>query len=257
MVRPISILFTLALPFLFSVSVQAAPTFSVPQLTGPVVDTAGLLKPEGRQQIAGLLRRLYEQGGTQIQVAILADLGGLEIEPASIQLADAWKIGRGGKDTGVILLIAAAEHKVRIEVGKGREGDLPDITASRIIREDIVPMMRAGDVDRAVLNGVIRIAQKTDPELIQKLAQVEDQPTKHINGAFIQWLLIFFLLFVLPLLFRGGGSGRGGRGGGGGLLLAGLGGFGAGGGFGGGSSGGGGWSGGGGGFSGGGASGSW
>jgi uncharacterized protein len=253
-----------ALSFIFLIGwglgASAEAKFEIPPLTGPVVDTAGMLSAEGRAEISAYLHNLYSAGGTQIQVAIVPSLGGVSIEEAGIRLADAWKIGRQGQDTGVILLVASGERKVRIEVGKGREGDLPDLTASRIIREIIVPSMREGNPDRAIASGVMAIAQNTDPKLAGAVpSAVERQP--RLSGAMINFLVFLLLFFILPLFWRGGGGGRGG--GGSGLLwfLAGVGagrGFGGGGGgsWGGGSSGGG-WSGGGGGFSGGGASGGW
>lgn len=226
--------------------------FQVPPLTGPVVDNAGLLSPGTRAKLDDFLHELKDSGGTQIQVVTVATLDGTPIEEAGIKLADAWKIGTAKVDDGVILLIAKSEHRVRIEVGKGREGDLPDIIASRIIREVIVPRMREGQPDRAIVDGVLAIVQRTDP----KFSPATGSPHKKLNGDTVQLilLLIFFMIFLLPLFFgRGGGRGGGfwygpGGGWGGGSFGGGGDGFG---------SGGGSWGGGGGGFSGGGASGDW
>lgn len=229
-----------------------APTFQVPALTGPVVDEARMLSPDVRGQLERYLRRLRDGGGSQIQVVTLDTLGGLSIEEVGIKLADAWKLGDAKKDDGIILIVARAERRVRIEVGQGREGDLPDITASRIIREVIVPRLRQGSGDQAIVHGVAAIVHYTDPNV-----DTNAPATRESGGGslLIQLLLLFGLLifgvFMSQFNRRGpwGGFGGGGFGGGG----FGGGGFG---GFGGGDSGGG-WSGGGGGFSGGGSSGSW
>lgn len=228
---------------------ESATTFSVPALTGPVVDRAGLISAGAQDQLSDYLSRLYDSGGTQIEVVTLPDLGGVSIEEAGIKIAEAWKLGRQGQDTGIILLIAALEHKIRIEVGKGREGDLPDLTASRIIREQISPALRAGNYDEAVTRGVLAITQKTDPDFQPPRRRHEGRRGGGDGRGLLALFILFF--FILPLFFRGGG------GGGGGFLagavlgnLLGQGGRRDGG-------GGGGWSGGGGGFSGGGASGDW
>lgn len=230
----------------------ARADFKVPALTGPVVDQAGMLSPSAASSLGSLLRTVHDRGGSQIQVAILSDLGGLPIEDASIRVTDQWKLGGAKTDNGVLLLIAAKEHKVRIEVGQGLEGDLPDAIANRIIREIIVPYMRQGQPDQAVIQGVLAILQHTDPKLAGLSGGAASAtPKPPLNGDVVQLILmlILFGFFFLPIFFRPFGRGGGFWGGGG---------FG-GGGFGGGGwgSGGGGWSGGGGGFSGGGASGGW
>ena len=240
--------FALSLFLAAGSSALAWADFEVPPQTGPVVDTAGMLSRQAHDEISVYLHKLYDSGGTQIQVALVPSLGGVSIEEAGIKLADHWKIGRKGEDTGVILLVAKTDRKVRIEVGKGREGDLPDVTANRIIREIISPSLREGNPDRAIASGVMAIAQRTDPKLAGVAADAEPEPRRPVlSGGLIRLILFIIVFLVLPLLFRGGGRGGGGfwyGGGGGGS-------------WGGGSSDGGGWSGGGGGFSGGGSSGDW
>ena len=222
--------------------------FDVPRLTGPVVDRAGMLSSAAEQQIADALRRLQQQpGGMQIAVLTVPDLGGETIEQASIQVAEAWQLGNEATDKGVLLMVAKAERRIRIEVGQGLEGDLPDAHAKRIIDEAMTPLFRSGNVDQGILVGVYQIAQRVHPDLdVAPLFQgspQRDWQTAHRSGRGIGALLT--ILFLLLLLF-------GGRGMGGGLLGGSRGGYG-----GGGFGGGGGFSGGGGGFSGGGASGGW
>ena len=226
---------------------SAENTFTVPALTGPVVDAAEMLSASTRDQVENYLGELYSSGGTQIQVVTVPSIAPLSVEEASIKIADQWKVGRHGQDTGVILLIAASEHKVRIEVGKGREGDLTDLSASRIIREQITPLLRAGRFDDAVKAGVVAIANRTDPDFHPSSRRVVGAERKNLDGGGLLTLLVLFFL-ILPLFFRGGGGGGGFLAG---AVLGNL--------LGGprDRGGGGGWSGGGGGFSGGGASGDW
>ncbi len=240
---------------------SADADFRVPALTGPVVDDANILSPEIRSVLESGIRRLRGSGGSQITVLTVPTLGGLEIEQASIKITDAWKLGGGKTDNGVLLLIAPAEHKVRIEVGQGLEGSLTDAFSNRTIRDTMTPYFRKGDYSNGALQGVAAIVHYTDPSI---------DPASLFNGASgskaressrgrgFPWSLLIFGLFILFSLFRGGG-GRGGRISpwGAGALGYGLGRLGGGGGGSGGGGGGGDWGGGGGGFSGGGASGGW
>jgi len=244
-----SLLFSLLL-----VSLSATAEFRVPSLTGPVVDDGQMLSAQARQKLAAFLQRLHESGGAQVQVATVPDLGGISIEEASIKITDQWKLGSAKEDNGVLLLLSKAERRVRIEVGQGNEGVLPDITASRIVREVIIPRFKSGDIDRGVIDGVLAIVHYTNPNFLEgqnsagPVGSRAGMPSKRLEMIFF---ILFFLFILLPA-FAGRGRRRSGLGGA--LLGYGLG-RGLGGGFGG--SGGRGWGGGGGGFSGGGASGSW
>lgn len=241
-------------------AITARAAFTVPELTGPVVDQAGMIDVTTERALETGLRALRDQGGSQINVLTVNTLEELPIEQASIQVVDKWKLGGRKNDNGVLLMIALKERRLRIEVGQGLEGSLTDADSKRIIDQAIVPLIRAGDVNSGVLVGVYQIARKTDPTFdlapyfegkIRKRAQEQ-----HRSGP--GRILIFILVFLAIVALSGrrrrrAGFFGGGWGGGGGF---GGGGWGGGGGFGGGS-GGGGWSGGCGGFSGGGASGGW
>lgn len=245
----IAVLFAL----LFSASAALAD-FSVPAMQGPVNDYAGIIAPETKTALDAYLRRLWEGGGSQIAVLTVDDLGGLTIEEASIKVADAWKLGTAKADKGVLLLVAKNDRSVRIEVGQGLEGDLPDAYARRIVDYTIIPQFRSGDFGRGVLLGVNAIASYTDPKSGE--AADPDEGRQHVDtgrggrgfgGLPFSLKLIIALIVIGWLLFGGGGGGR--RRGRGTFWTGGFGG--------GGFGSGGGWSGGGGGFSGGGASGKW
>jgi len=229
--------------------------FDVPRLTGPVVDRAGMLSAAAERQIASALQRLHQQpDGAQIAVLTVPDLGDETIEQASIQVVDAWQLGSEAGDKGILLMVAKAERRIRIEVGQGLEGDLPDAYAKRIIDEAMTPLFRSGSVEEGILVGVYQIAQRVHPDLdvapLFQGGQRRNWQTSHRTGR--GGVALIPLLFLGLLLF----AGRGRRGGlFAGMLLGGMVGRGyGGGGFGGG---GGGFGGGGGGFSGGGASGGW
>lgn len=229
-------------------SATALAAFQVPPLTGPVVDNAHIVDARDAEYLDQLIRQVYESAQIQLQVLTVASLDGEPIEQASIAVTDKWKLGKKGSDKGVLLLVAVSDHKVRIEVGQGLEGDLPDIYASRIIREVITPRFKQGDLSGGVVAGVQNIAAVVAPDVIHMKAGRRSQ-SLHGDNAAVVIFIIFILFIIIVNMFKPRGGGFGGFGGG----YYGGGGFGGGGGF----SGGGGWSGGGGGFSGGGASGGW
>ena len=221
-----------------------APQF--PELSGRVVDDASLLGTDARQQLAAQLDAFERASGIQLVVVTLPNLQGYEIEDFGYQLGRAWGIGQKGKSNGVLLIVAQAEHKVRIEVGYGLEGTLTDALCANIVNAVIVPQFKLGHFEDGIEQGstAIMAALKGD---------YQPQATPPSRAARNGGLVWFMLIFVGVMFFRSFGGPGGGSGGyrrGGGLFIPG--GFG-----GGGFGGGGGFSGGGGSFGGGGASGGW
>lgn len=131
---------------------------SYPAVTGWVVDQSGKLSNATKNSITAQSKALAVDG-PEVAVAVIADLGDETVEQYSIHLADKWKVGKKGKDNGVILLIGMAQRKIRIEVGTGLEPVLNDAKAGRIINDVIRPRMKAGDVDGAVYQGYLAILQ--------------------------------------------------------------------------------------------------
>ena len=248
----------IGLVFALNMGAFAAQTF--PALSGRVVDDAGILSPDAQTRLTAMSQALETKTHDQLVVVTLKSLQGLEIEQYGYQLGRSWGIGQKGKNNGVLLIIAPKEHKVRIEVGYGLEGDLTDAQSELIIQNVILPDYKKGAFDTGTLAGAATIlnvfgVQTADVQKVlqqqEQFAQADEEDNNNQHGGFpiiiaviIIWLV--FGRFLWPLLFLGGGR-RGGWGGGGF-----GGGFGGGGGF-----SGGGFSGGGGSFGGGGASGSW
>lgn len=243
----------------------------VPALEGRVNDHAQVLRPATRQQLTSKLLAYEQATGHQLAILTVPTLAGDPIEDYGIRVVEAWKLGKKDRDDGVLLLVASGDKKVRIEVGYGLEGDLPDAAAGRIIREVMAPHFRRGDFDTGISAAVDAIVAKTGGESLvggentTTSPQSKPRPLKQPKAApvgVIGWLgwilsalfkLAFFGVFIVIViilavinLFGGGRRSRGFYVGGGGF---------GGGGFGGG--GGGGFSGGGGSFGGGGASGDW
>jgi uncharacterized protein len=126
----------------------------VPYLGGRVNDNAGLLTSESSAALEAMLKAHEDSTSNQVVVLTVTTLEGEEIEPFAIRVAETWKLGQKGKDNGVLLLVAKDERKVRIEVGRGLEGDLTDLTCGRIIRHEIVPRFKEGDYDGGIRAGV-------------------------------------------------------------------------------------------------------
>jgi uncharacterized protein len=259
----------------------------VPPLSGRVTDLTSTLDVRQIQALESRLAAFEANKGAQLAVLIVPTTKPETIEQYGIRVVDKWKLGRKGVDDGALLLIAKDDHKLRIEVGYGLEGALPDATANRIIDEIIVPRFRSGDFYSGIESGVAAMMQVVNGEPLPTPKRSAARGQNNIESLmFMAFVLVVAVGGMLRALFGripaallvGGGLGLlawltvatlfisvlagvvafvfvllggGGRGFGG---YGGYGGFGGGGG---GIGGGGGFSGGGGGFGGGGASGSW
>ncbi len=136
---------------------SAALALEVPFLSGRVTDNAEILSAGARERITQTLKAHEEATTNQIAVLTIPSLEGGTVEEFAAQVFEAWKLGKKGKDNGVLLLIAPKDRRLRIEVGYGLEGPLTDVTASRIIRNVITPRFKANDYDGGVEQGVVAI----------------------------------------------------------------------------------------------------
>jgi uncharacterized protein len=239
-----------------------ASALEVPPLSGRVNDLAGVLSADAKARLESQLAQYEHSSGHQFALLTLKSLEGDALDDFSLRVVERWKLGKKGKDDGLLLLVVTADHKVRIEVGYGLEGSITDALSSRVTRNVIAPAFRKGDyeggIERAL--GALMTAG-SDGKVEIPDAPKSASPRAPAIGVGGVILLMLLLGPLLTGLFASRGSRRGRRGpwSSGAVLGGGFGGFGSGGfgggGFGGG--GGGGFSGGGGSFGGGGASGSW
>jgi uncharacterized protein len=245
--------------------VSLAFAFDFPPLTGRVVDQANIMTAQSRTDLETKLKELEDKSSIQLVVATVKSLQGSDVETYANDLFRSWKLGEAKKNNGVLLLIAPAEHKVRIEVGYGLEGTLTDALSSVIISSAIIPRFKTGDfsggIERGV-DGIVSVLSGDTADWQPKIhVRSDDDASSVISELLVPLLpmLIFFLIWYLMSSARGAPSRRSVRQGGRTIFIpyggptwgSGRGGGIGGGGFGGGFSGGGGWSGGGG------ASGSW
>jgi uncharacterized protein len=224
-----------------------------------VTDRAGILGPGVPEQLNAKLEQFERDTSDQILVWIDDKVPeGFTLEDFTVRAAEKWGAGHKKEDNGAVLFVFSGDRKVRIEVGYGLEGALPDVTAKRIIDDEIVPRFRQNDYPGGVSAGVTAMLAAVKGEYKGTGRTVDDsrRRTKTTAGGCSPILFFLIIFIVLPMLMR---RRRSRTFGGGGWWGGGFGGWGGGGGFGGGGGGfsGGGFSGGGGSFGGGGASGSW
>jgi len=274
-----------ALLFAICVAAEDAP---VPPLTGRVVDLNGTLSVEQKRELETILEAFEKRKGSQIAVLITGSTFPEPIESFALRVVEAWKIGRKGVDDGIVLVIARSDQAVRIEVGYGLEGAVPDAVAKRLIEEEFIPRFREGDFYGGLRSGLDRLIRVIDGEPLPAPKQETGRsseprsietyfvlfmviviavggllravfgrlPAAAIVGlgtGLLAWLIVApvmvaMLVGIVGFIFTLAGGGHRGGMGGGGFGKGG---------FGGGGFGGGGFSGGGGGFGGGGASGRW
>ncbi|MCC5816105.1 MAG: TPM domain-containing protein [Leptospira sp.] len=125
---------------------------SIPSLDRRVTDLAGILPTRTISQLENDLKDLEEAKGSQMAILIVTSTLSEEIEEYSIRVVDKWKLGRKGVDDGLLLLVAYNDRKVRIEIGYGLEGLIPDVIAKRIIDQIIVPEFKKRDYEKGIKN---------------------------------------------------------------------------------------------------------
>ncbi len=226
------------------------PTLPTPQ--GLVTDTAHVIGAEAARRITGLAEELRAKTGAEIAVVTVDTTAPLDDFTYAMRIAEAWKPGRKREDRGIVFLVAVRDRKLRVLVGYGLEGVLPDGLVGEIEDREVVPAFRAGRLDEGVWRGVAALAQRIAADRGVELGGAPSATAPPENPTLPGWaaLLVLVLIVVVLMLYvstappgvragRGwGGFGDfGGFGGSGGGFGGGGGGFG---GFGGGSFGGGG-----------------
>jgi uncharacterized protein len=183
-----------------------APSLSnaldVPPLRGRVNDYAKLLPQERALALEAQLEKFEQETGHQIAVLTIPSLEGDSLEDFSIRVAETWKIGKKGFDNGAILLIVRDDRRLRIEVGYGLEGVMPDAIASRIIREVITPRFRSGDYAGGIEAGTEAILKVTRGEPLPERARPAPGRTASEGASLHNILMITAMLALFIGLTR-------------------------------------------------------
>jgi uncharacterized protein len=226
---PLWLLASLLLP---CAVLQAEKVADLPMPDRYVEDFAGVLTPQGKQQIEDLCLEVHRQANAELEVVTIKSLDdGETVEDFTVSLEEKWKIGKKGVDRSALILLVMNPHKLRVETGYGLEGILPDAEVGRIL-DQAVPDAKRGDYDEALLT----IVQETS-DVIANDAHVELTPITHTYhqqvvpdrrvtpGQVIGGIIVLLILAVLIGTGHGGWivwillnmiGGRGGGGGGGG-----------------------------------------
>ncbi len=194
--RPLLILWLLLAPTLGAAADTSLDVQPVPPLTGPVVDLTHTLSDAEIARIESRIRQLASERGSQIQVLIVPTTRPEAIEQYSIRVVERWKPGRKSIDDGVLLLIAKDDRRMRIEVGYGLEGAIPDAIAKRIIAEIIAPYFRRGQFGAGVAAGVEQIARLIEGESLPPPTKRGARSGDGLDG-FLP-IIVFFAIFFGP-----------------------------------------------------------
>ena len=174
-------------------SVQAQELQPVPRLQARVTDNAGLLPEARRTALEARLAAFERQKGTQVAVLTLASTAPEPIEAYSIRVVDAWRLGRSGVDDGVLFVIARDDRRMRIEVGRGLEGALPDARAKQIIADAVAPRFKAGDYPGGIEAGVESILALLSGEALPPPPAVDEGG----KGDTEEWLVLGLVATII------------------------------------------------------------
>lgn len=167
----------------------------VPELAARVTDLTNTLSPDQKSALESRLAAFEREKGSQIAVLLVPSTQPETIEQYGIRVVDTWKLGRKGIDDGILVLMATQDREVRIEVGYGLEGVIPDVTAKRVIEEIMIPRFREGDVAGGLNAGVERLIGLIEGE---PLPPPKKQTAS--GGAFDTY---FPMLFVAAIVLGG------------------------------------------------------
>ncbi len=155
-----------------------AAEVDIPRLESHVMDLTATLSTDEKQQLEAMLSDYEKKKGSQIAVLIVPSTKPEEIEQFSIRVVEKWKLGRKGVDDGILILVAKEDRRVRIEVGYGLEGILPDAKAMRIIDEQIVPNFKNGDFYGGIHSGVEAVIGVISGETLPEPVTVKNTSSK-------------------------------------------------------------------------------
>ena len=171
---------------------------AIPHFDSPVVDATGTLDAEAKQQLEQQALALQQRKGSQLQVLVVSSTAPETIEQYAVRAFESFQLGRKGVDDGLLLVVAKDDRKVRIEVGYGLEGVIPDITAGRVIQEYMVPKFRQGDYAGGIIDASAQLVKLIEGEPLPE--PVADNPTGPDRGG--EWLFALIVAFFVASFLR-------------------------------------------------------
>ena len=170
----------------------------IPALSGRVVDETATLTAAQRRALEEKLQEFEQRKGSQIAVLIVGTTFPEPIESYSIRVADAWKIGRKAVNDGILVVVAKSDRAMRLEVGYGLEGAIPDAMARRLIDEVFIPGFREGNFYDGLSAGVDRLIKVIDGEPLPEVSQSDG------GRGDARSIESYFVLFIVATLALGG-----------------------------------------------------
>jgi uncharacterized protein len=170
----------------------------VPALTGRVVDETETLTAQQKRALEEKLQAFEQRKGSQIAVLITGTTFPEPVESFSIRVADAWKIGRKVVNDGILVVVAKSDRVMRLEVGYGLEGAIPDAMARRLIDEVFIPGFREGNFYEGLSAGVDRMIKVIDGEPLPEVSQ------SNAGRGDLRSIESYFVLFIVATLAFGG-----------------------------------------------------
>ena len=197
MLRRSIVLLLLLLACALAQAQQLAP---IPALDSPVIDTTATLDAATKQALEAQALALQQRKGSQLQILMVPTVQPEDIAQYAVRAFEQWKLGRKGVDDGVLLVVAKDDHRVRIEVGYGLEGAIPDATSARVIQEYMVPKFRADDYAGGITDATAMLVKLIDGEPLP--APMADNQPRGGNGGG-DWLFALFAAFIVAQVARG------------------------------------------------------
>jgi len=194
---------------LFLVHIACVAQRDIPALEGRRLhDEAAVLSPNAINALEQQLKAFEDSTSNQIAILVVSSLQGEEPEQYAMRVAKEWKLGTSQNDNGILILVAVDDHKMRIEVGQGLEGALPDVLCGRIIRNEMAPNFRRGDYDTGLFAAVTAILQAIKGEY-----HADNSGGSGEGNPAIPFLFVFGILaiFTFKALFTAGCAGWGNR----------------------------------------------
>jgi len=179
---------------------QAQALAAIPALDSPVVDATGTLDAARKQQLEQQAYALQQRKGSQLQILMVPSTKPETIEAYAVRAFEQYKLGRKGVDDALLLVIAKDDHRVKIEVGYGLEGAIPDITAGRVIQEYLVPKFRADDYGGGIADATAALVKLIDGEPLPE--PMAANRTGGEKGG-VDWVFALFAAFVAATVVRG------------------------------------------------------
>ena len=200
--RPLLIGFIIVLVL---TGIAGAAKMQFPRYYGFVNDYANILDADTIEKIEGLCRSLEAKTSAELAIAVVKTVSPLDSKDYAVKLFESWKIGKKGKDNGILILLAVEDRRVEIEVGYGLEGVINDAKAGQILDEYVVPYLKEGKFAEGLYNGARAIADRISNAGSEEAGASSVTHSEDVLGFwFIPIIIGLFILLSFLSIFAAG-----------------------------------------------------